>query len=179
MIFGLEEKTGENVEQTVNHVIRNCGGSNKVSSSRRIGVVKPGIHRAVKVLFQSRDTATSVLAGAKRLKESSELKNVFISPDRSPEERAKRKQLVEQLKEKIRSEPDMYHYIQNGKIQSAEKIKSHSASSSHSTPKSVNSTPKSVKSTPTRPVNSTTTPQRSKVHASYHGYMKYFNTSAP
>ena len=144
LIFGLEEKTGENVEQSVNHVIRNCGGSSKVSSCHRIGAVKPGIHRAVKVSFASRDTAISVLAGAKRLKEYAHLKNVFISPDRSPEERAKRKQLVDQLKEKIRSEPGMYHYIQNGKLQSAQKK---SRPEIPSTPTSARSN-SSVKSTP-------------------------------
>jgi hypothetical protein len=69
----------------------------------------------VKVSSESRESAVSILAGAKRLKEVADLKNVFISPDRCPEERVKRKQLVEQLKDKIKGEPGMYHYIQNGK----------------------------------------------------------------
>ena len=59
LIFGLKEKTGENVEQSVEHVIKNCGGSSKVSSCHKIGVVKPGTNRAVKVSFASRDTAVS------------------------------------------------------------------------------------------------------------------------
>jgi hypothetical protein len=87
----------------------------------------------VKVSFQSRESAVSVLAGAKRLNAVDDLKNVYISPDRSPEERAKRKQLVEHLTEKIKKEPGIHQYIQRGKIQSAEKIQLQSANSPTST----------------------------------------------
>jgi hypothetical protein len=98
----------------------------------------------VKVTFGSRESATSVLVGAKGLKQVDNLKNVFISPDRSPEERAKRRELISQLKEKIKKEPELYHFIQNGKLLSAEKRQSQSTNSSTSniTPKLV--TPKQV-----------------------------------
>ena len=136
VIFGLSEKPHENLEHEVRHVIRNCHkGNSSVMSCHRIGVPKTGTDRAVKVSLESREIATSVLVGAKRLREVADLKNVFVSPDRSPEERAKRRQLVDQLKEKINQEPGMYHYIQSGKLQSAPK-------------KQVRPTPTSARSTP-------------------------------
>jgi hypothetical protein len=59
------------------------------------------------------------------LKKLMNRKSVFISPDSSREERAKRIRklvaVVAQLKQKIQGEPGMYHYIQNGKLRSAEK----------------------------------------------------------
>ena len=144
VIFGLQETTGENLEMSVNQVIKSCGSSVEVKSCHRIGAVKPGTKRAVKVTFGSRESATSVLVGAKGLKQVDNLKNVFISPDRSPEERAKRRELISQLKEKIKKEPGLYHFIQNGKLLSAEKRQSQSTNSSTSniTPKPV--TPKQV-----------------------------------
>ena len=89
VIFGLEEKTGENLERSINLMIRNCGESSKVSSCHRTRVGNSGTHRAVKLSLESQDAATSVLTGATKLKKASaDLKNLFISPDRSLEERA-------------------------------------------------------------------------------------------
>ena len=144
VIFGLKENSGENLETSVNQVIRHCSGGEKVTvkGCHRIGNVKPGSQRAVKVCFESRESATSVLAGAKELRQVVELKNVFISPDRSPEERAKRRDLVAKLKEKIHSEPGMYHFIQNGKLVSAQKRQSLTMNISTSTSVSKSSTPR-------------------------------------
>jgi hypothetical protein len=49
-------------------------------------------------------------------------KFVHISSDRSAEECAERKKLVSQLKQKIEKEPGLYHFIQNGKVNSTEKL---------------------------------------------------------
>ena len=42
--------------------------------------------------------------------------NVYLSPDRSPDERTARKELVESLRAKIKEEPEFYHFIKDGKI---------------------------------------------------------------
>ena len=55
---------------------------------------------------------------------------VYITPDRTREEREERKTLVTAIKEKINSEPQRYHYIRDGVVCSREKETS-------STPRSV------------------------------------------
>ena len=71
--------------------------------------------------FESKESAVLVLSCAKKLRQLSDYKSVYISPDRSAEERVARRRLVSELKEKIVSEPELYHFIQNGKLQSSEK----------------------------------------------------------
>jgi hypothetical protein len=58
---------------------------------------------------------------------------VFRSPDKSPEDCVKRRELISLLKEKIKKEPGLYHFIQNGKLLSADKRESQSANYSTST----------------------------------------------
>ena len=41
---------------------------------------------------------------------------MYVSPDRSPEDRAAHKQLVTEMKEKIKAEPNKYHFIRNKSI---------------------------------------------------------------
>ena len=100
--------------------------------------------------------AISVFSGAKNLRQNPVFKSVYISPDRSAEERAERKKLVCQLKEKIEKEPEMYHFILNGKVNSTEKRKRTLSSPPSSTEEAekqsrirsavLNFTPKSSKS---------------------------------
>ena len=48
---------------------------------------------------------------------------MYLSPDRTAEERASYKQLVIQLKERRGSDPGSHHFIRDGKICSVRKIK--------------------------------------------------------
>ena len=79
----------------------------------RIGAVKSGESgcRPVKVSFENKEVATSVISSAKKLRQSPVYKSVYVSPDRSAEERTERKKLVSQLKQKIEKEPGLYHFI--------------------------------------------------------------------
>ena len=56
--------------------------------------------RPVKSLFSNSSTANVILTRAKNLKQSDQYSTVYISPDRSPEERVTHKQLVLHLKKK-------------------------------------------------------------------------------
>ncbi len=123
-IFGLQETTGEDLKETVKRVVHQCSAgssNNTVVECYRLGRAKTETCRPVKVSFQSPESAISVLAGAKSLKQTVELKGVFVSPDRTPEERAERKRLVVVLKKKIQYESGKYHFIRNGKLQCSEK----------------------------------------------------------
>ena len=53
---------------------------------------------------------------AKRLKDIDCYRTVYISPDRTPEERISRQKLVCQLKEKRQLDPDQRYYIRRGEI---------------------------------------------------------------
>ena len=79
----------------------------------------PGKSRPVKVSFKSREEAVFVLKNAKNLK-GTQFGNVFISPDRTHEERMERQRLVTELRQRRASEPNNQHYISRGKVYSRE-----------------------------------------------------------
>ena len=56
-----------------------------------------------------------MLKSAKNLKQS-RLNNIFIGLDKSPEERAERKRLVEEMKKKIAENPEKKYYIRRGEL---------------------------------------------------------------
>ena len=61
------------------------------------------------VLFQSSDAAARMLRSGTTLKDSRYIR-VYITPERTREEREERRTLVTATKEKISSEPQRYHY---------------------------------------------------------------------
>ena len=83
--------------------------------------MKAGTSRPVKVLFHSAKAAVKVFRSSSGLKET-RYNRVYITPDRTPEERVEKRKLVTGMKEKIRSELQQYHYTKNGAFQSKEKV---------------------------------------------------------
>ena len=75
----------------------------------------------MKVCFNSREEAQTCIGMAKTLKNSAEYGKVFIAPDRSPEERAHRRKLVQLLREKKDKQPEMHHYISRGEVCTTER----------------------------------------------------------
>ena len=82
-------------------------------------VVRVASKRPVRVTVDKTDTVFEVLKAAKNLKQS-EHSNVYISLDKSPEERAERRKLVQEMKKKIEENPSQKLFIRKGKICSAE-----------------------------------------------------------
>ena len=78
---------------------------------RNLGLIRP-----VKIIFHSTDAASRVLRNSAALKNQTCYSRVYIIPDRSPQERAKRRTLVTVMKEKIVSEPQRYHFIKDGVV---------------------------------------------------------------
>ena len=74
-----------------------------VKECRRIGTVKPEACRPVKISFDTEEAAATILSRSRGLRLTSEFKSVYVSPDRSVEERETRRQLVATLKEKMKS----------------------------------------------------------------------------
>ena len=75
----------------------------------RIGTPAIGKPRPIKVKLPSSDAVLSILRNAKSLKNSNTNKATFIGPDRSKEERATHKKLVDKMREKMKEEPENYH----------------------------------------------------------------------
>ena len=76
-------------------------------------VIRP---RPVKVSVSSSAQVFQILRAAKNLKNSAHFKNVFISRDRTQDERKVRRAAVIILRNKITEESDKHHYIRNGKV---------------------------------------------------------------
>ena len=73
-------------------------------------------HRHVKVKLADSSHVIQILRSAKKLKETDNYCSVFLSPDRSPEERKLRREAVASLKQKLAAEPDDRHFIRDGKV---------------------------------------------------------------
>ena len=84
----------------------------------RIGTPDSSRNRPLKLSFSSKSTAFELLVKSKNLKDDDRYSNVFIVPDRSREERAEHKKLVEQLRAKRIENPDKKFYIWHKSIRS-------------------------------------------------------------
>ena len=115
IIFGLEEKDKECLSKKVNSVMLAIDMKPKFSAER-FGRDSPC--RPVRVNFSDSSVRYDVLRAAKNLKTTTDHKDVFICPDLSPEERAERKKLVGELKEKVRTNPGTHYFIKGGAVYS-------------------------------------------------------------
>ena len=77
--------------------------------------------RPIKVTFASSTTVEQILSKTSKLRQVTKFKSVFVCPDRSFEERIKRKELVMELKKRKIDEPEKTHFIKNDKVHSAVK----------------------------------------------------------
>ena len=126
MVFGLEEEPGEQISEKLSRVLVELGEKPIIEASR-IGLKdseaakKPA--RPVKVTVSSSTIVQQILSKARSLRNSEHYKKVFISADRSTEQRAKQRELVQELKRRRTEEPDKRFYIRSEKLCSAEYTK--------------------------------------------------------
>ena len=116
IIFGLAEGQTEHVESKVSEILNLLEEKPKVSDCRRIGQHQPGKPRPIKFKVRNSDIVHQILRRAKRLKDIEGYKTVFISPDRSPEERISRQALVGELKSKRQNDTTHRYFIRKGEI---------------------------------------------------------------
>ena len=95
-------------------VFEELGEKPKVEASR-LGM-KSCSSRPVKVTLSSPTIVQQILAKARNLRKSEKHKSIFLSPDRSMEQRALQKQLVLDLKKKKQEEPNKRHYIKGAQL---------------------------------------------------------------
>ena len=118
MLFGLEELDEEQIYDRVNEVFGDLGEKPRFEA-QRLGKRSSGDAkkvRPVKVNLPSSAVVTQLLKKARNLRQSEKHKSVFISPDKTPEERATQRKLVEEMKKKAMEEPEKRHFIRRGAI---------------------------------------------------------------
>ena len=121
LIFGLPgEKEEEKLDAQVNEILETVGMKPKVES-QRIGRKKTdGSTRPVKVIASNSLVVDQILSNARNLRYSDKFKTVFLSHDRSVEQRKVRKDLVQVMKKRALAEPNKKFYIKDGKIRCAD-----------------------------------------------------------
>ena len=131
ILFGVQESDHEEVESVVSRLFARIGEKPHVSECLRLGKKSDdGPPRPIKVSLRSSETAMQLRFNRRCLKEDPETKRVYISPDRSREERELRKGLVKEMRERMRSDPSKYHYISGREVVSKERSPSSQAAPS-------------------------------------------------
>ncbi len=116
MIFGLKEEETEKICDKVSSVFEAIGERPRIEASR-LGKRDNGTQaRPVKVTLSSSVTVHQILRKARNLKNNDNFKAVYIHPDLSPEERAKKRELVVKLKKLVSEQPGQKHVIRDGQI---------------------------------------------------------------
>lgn len=134
IIFGVDEELGEDDEYAefaiddrdmIGKVFDQIEVKLRIEEHYRVGVVKPGSKRPrpIKMRLSRSDSVMQVLANAKKLKDGPALtSSVFLAPDRSKEERAAHKLLVEEMKKKNGEQSNKYFFIRHNKICCTDKL---------------------------------------------------------
>ena len=120
MVFGLPEEENDNLTERVQEVFQHIGFKPTMEVSRVGRVSKEKKKRPVKVTLSNSSVAYQILSQARKLHKSDTFGSVFIRPDRSQEERAQNKLLVQELIKKRDEEPAKRHFIKGGTIHSVE-----------------------------------------------------------
>ena len=87
----------------------------------RLGKKETNKTRPIKVEFDSSSEVDMILRQAHKLKANSEFKTVYLSPDRTKEQRLAHSKLVKQMKEMINQDKTKHYFIRNNKITSVNK----------------------------------------------------------
>ena len=120
MVFNLVEEENEDLGKKVSDVFLYLGEKPRIEA-RRVGTKKKLSPRPVKVTLSSSSTVTQILVKSRNLRQSEDHKAVFVTPDRTFDQRAEQRKLVLELKKKkADSATGWRHYFKDGKIVSVE-----------------------------------------------------------
>ena len=117
--FGLTEEKDENVSEQVQEIFAEIGLKLFLQASRAGKTGK--VTSKHPVSLSSASTVYQIPSQVKRLHQSAKFKDVFVRPDRSEEERASDRLLVQELVKKRETEPWKLHYIRGGTIHTRDK----------------------------------------------------------
>ncbi len=116
IIYGVKENDGEVLVEEVIRVLSEIEEKPAIRDCCRVGVKRTSAPRPIKFTLSSSDMVNQVLRKAKQLRTKEGYRIIYISPDRSVEERRAFKKLWEELLTKRKIESDKVHFIRNNKI---------------------------------------------------------------
>jgi len=116
ILFGVEEDESVCLEDEVGNILLEIGQKPVVVQVVRLGMPTPARCRPVRVSLKSPDTVHCILKESPKLKRSERFSKVYISSDRTPEQRIKHKELVCEMKTKIQSDSSKHWKISKGEV---------------------------------------------------------------
>ena len=120
VMFGVPEEQEECTTSKVTKVLEELDEKPQISKCRRIGQKTIGSVRPVIFTVRNSDIVYQILRKAKGLRDIEGYKTVYISPNRTAEERIERRKLVSELKSKRSGDPNSCYFIRKGEIVKAE-----------------------------------------------------------
>ena len=122
VVFGVDEEAGECITTKVSTILEQLEEKPKITGCRRIGQRVTGESKKRPIIFsvKSTDIVYQILRKAKRLKDIEGFKTVYISPNRTLDERISRQKLVSELKERRIGDPTGRYFIKKGEIVKAD-----------------------------------------------------------
>jgi len=122
VVFGVDEEAGECVTTKVSTILEQLEEKPRIMGCRRIGQRVTGESKKRPIIFsvKSTDIVYQILKKAKRLKDIEDFKTVYISPNRTLDERISRQKLVNELKERRLGDPTGRYFIRKGEIVKAD-----------------------------------------------------------
>ena len=115
VVFGLTEEASEDLDSKILSLFSDLEEKPSFEAVR-IGEQSEERNRPVKVCLRNSETVHKILQKAKNLRKSATHRAVYVQPDRSPEERAKHRELVAEMRRRASDDPNNYYYILSGDI---------------------------------------------------------------
>ena len=120
MLFGVSEREDEETEILVENILNVTGEKQHFVECVRVGKKGLGVKpRPIKVQMRNYVAASQAIDSGQKLRGTSGSQRVYISPDRSPIQRAERRRLVSIMRERRKTDPSQYHFIHRGDLFSA------------------------------------------------------------
>ena len=120
VVFGVDEEASECTTTKVNGILEQLEEKPQITGCRRIGQRANDKKRPIIFSVKSVDIVYQILRKARRLKDIEGFKTIYISPNRTPEERISRQKLVNELKKKRSDDPSARYFIRKGEIVKAD-----------------------------------------------------------
>ena len=122
VVFGVDEEVNECVTTKISGILQQLDEKPRITGCRRIGQSVTGASTKRPIIFsvKSTDVVYQILKKAKRLKDIQGFKTVYISPNRTLDERISRQKLVNELKERRLGDPSGRYFIRRGEIVKAD-----------------------------------------------------------
>lgn len=117
VVFGVQEEEGECLDKKVVKLLENLDEKPRVTDCVRIGRSAAGDKvRPIRFSVRNSEQVHNILRKAKLLKDVEGYKSVYISPNRTVEERISRQKLVSELKKKRSEDPNSNYFIHRGEV---------------------------------------------------------------